>query len=46
MNGQTKKMIGNIPVDKKKAVKFFFMALLLSILICGIFAIIIWKAVW
>lgn len=46
MNGQTKKMIGNIPVDKKKADKYFLLNLLIGLIIFIIIAIIIWKLVW
>lgn len=43
MNGQTKKMIGNIPLDKKKVVKYFFKTLLTILIIALIITYIIWK---
>ena len=43
MNGQTKKMIGNIPVDKTKAIKYFFKNLLIFSIISLIITFIIWK---
>jgi len=46
MNGQTKKMIGNIPVDKKKSIKYFWTMFGISLAIAIIIAIIIWKLVW
>ena len=46
MNGQTKKMIGNIPVDKAKATKYFLLMLLITTIICILIAVVIWKAVW
>lgn len=46
MNGQTRKMIGNIPLDKKKAIQFFFLIFLISIIMSILVAIIIWKVVW
>jgi hypothetical protein len=46
MNGQTKKIVGNIPVDEEKAKKLFIKKALINIVILLIIAIIIWKVVW
>lgn len=46
MNGQTKKIVGNIPVDEEKAKKMMIKKTLINIVILLIIAIIIWKAVW
>lgn len=46
MNGQTKKMIGNIPIDEKKSFKYFCIHLLYFLIVTIIIAIIIWKLVW
>lgn len=46
MNGQTGEMIGNIPIDKKKSVKYFWIAFAISLIVCIIIAIFVWKLVW
>lgn len=46
MNGQTKKIIGNIPIDEKKSMKYLLKKTSYFLIITLIIAIIIWKLVW